>query len=317
MKLSVVVPVMNEEENVQPLFDKLRESLADVDYEVVMVDDGSTDQTVQRMKELSDERFRLVILRKNYGQSTAMSAGIAAAEGDFIATMDGDLQNDPSDIPMMLEKMETEGWDLVHGRRANRQDGRFLRKIPSQVANYIIRNTTDVQISDYGCTLKVFRGEIAKNLGLYGELHRFIPVLAKIQGASIVEIDVKHHARLHGTSKYGLNRTIKVMSDLLLMLFFQKYVSRPMHLFGSLGIVTLLIGLLINVYLLMMKILGEDIWGRPLLIAGVALVLGGIQLVSFGFIAELIMRTYYESQSKAVYRIKEHLKGNKPIEKDA
>jgi len=230
MKISVVVPVMNEEENVKLLFDNIKAALSGHDFEAILVDDGSTDKTVEMMKEQADERFRIVVLKKNYGQSTAMAAGIAEAKGDFIATMDGDLQNDPTDIPMMLEMMQKEGWDLVHGRRANRQDGMFLRKIPSKIANSIIRNSTDVHISDYGCTLKIFRADIAKNLGLYGELHRFIPVLAKMQGASITEVDVKHHSRQFGTSKYGINRTFKVMSDLMLMVFFQKYIQKPMHL---------------------------------------------------------------------------------------
>lgn len=309
MKISVVVTVMNELDNIKPLFDKLRESLVGIDYEVVMVDDGSTDGTIEAMKKEATDRFRIIILNKNYGQTTAMSAGIAAAKGEYIVTMDGDLQNDPSDIPMMLEKLETEGWDLVHGRRANRQDGMFLRKVPSKIANYIIRNSTDVHISDYGCTLKIFKRDIAKNLGLYGELHRFIPVLAKIQGASIVEVDVKHHSRIHGASKYGLNRTFKVMSDLLLMLFFQKYIQRPMHLFGTLGLATFFLGMLVNIYLLVIKLLGNDIGGRPLLILGIALVLGGIQLISFGFIAEVIMRTYYESQNKTVFKVKEEFVG--------
>lgn len=313
MKISVVVPVMNEEENVKPLFDKIKESLKGYDFEAVIVDDGSTDSTVARMKQEADERFRIVVLKKNYGQSTAMSAGIAEASGDFIATMDGDLQNDPSDIPMMLTKLEDEGWDLVHGRRANRQDGMFLRKVPSKIANYIIRNSTDVHISDYGCTLKVFRKDIAKNLGLYGELHRFIPVLAKIQGASITEVDVKHHARQFGTSKYGINRTFKVMSDLMLMVFFQKYIQKPMHLFGTLGIMSFILGIVIGLALVIYKFAAAvDIGSRPLLIFAVGLVLGGIQLISFGFIAELIMRTYYESQDKKVFRIKEVAVGQNP-----
>ncbi|MCB0736419.1 MAG: glycosyltransferase family 2 protein [Bacteroidetes bacterium] len=310
MKISVVVPVMNEEDNIKPLFDKIKEALAGHNFEAVIVDDGSTDRTVEIMQQEADERFRIVVLNKNYGQSNAMSAGIAQAEGDYIVTMDGDLQNDPSDIPMMIEKLESEGWDLVHGRRANRQDGMFLRKIPSKIANWIIRNSTDVHISDYGCTLKLFKKDIAKNLGLYGELHRFIPVLAKIQGASIVEIDVKHHARIHGTSKYGINRTFKVMSDLLLMLFFQKYVQKPMHLFGTMGIISFIIGLLVGLALTIYKFAaGVDIGGRPMLIFAVGLVLGGIQLISFGFIAELIMRTYYESQGKTVFRVKEVIVG--------
>lgn len=310
MKISVVIPVMNEEDNIKPLFDAVKNALDGRDFEAVVVDDGSTDRTVEVMQEQADERFRIVVLKKNYGQSNAMSAGIAQAEGDYIVTMDGDLQNDPSDIPMMIEKLEKEGWDLVHGRRANRQDGMFLRKVPSKIANWIIRNSTDVHISDYGCTLKLFKKDIAKNLGLYGELHRFIPVLAKIQGASIVEVDVKHHARIHGTSKYGINRTFKVMSDLLLMVFFQKYVQKPMHLFGTLGIISFFVGLLLGVALAVYKFAaGVDIGTRPLLFLAVGLTLGGIQLISFGFIAELIMRTYYESQGKTVFRVKDVIVG--------
>lgn len=306
MKISVVVPVMNEEDNVKPLFDNIKAALQGQDYEAIIVDDGSTDRTVELMKEEADERFRIVVLKKNYGQSTAMAAGISEAQGDYIATMDGDLQNDPSDIPMMMEMMDNEGWDLVHGKRANRQDGMFLRKVPSKIANSIIRNSTDVHISDYGCTLKVFKQDIAKNLGLYGELHRFIPVLAKMQGASITEVDVKHHARQFGTSKYGINRTFKVMSDLMLMVFFQKYIQKPMHLFGTLGIMSFLIGIAIGLGLTIYKFVASvDIGDRPLLIFAVGLVLGGIQLISFGFIAELIMRTYYESQGKKVFRVKE------------
>lgn len=310
MKISVVIPVMNEEDNIKPLFDAVKNALDGRDFEAVVVDDGSTDRTVEVMRELADERFRIVVLKKNYGQSNAMSAGIAQAEGDYIVTMDGDLQNDPSDIPMMIEKLEKEGWDLVHGKRANRQDGMFLRKVPSKIANWIIRNSTDVHISDYGCTLKLFKKDIAKNLGLYGELHRFIPVLAKIQGASIVEVDVKHHARIHGTSKYGINRTFKVMSDLLLMVFFQKYIQKPMHLFGTLGIMSFFAGLLLGVALAIYKFTaGVDIGTRPLLFLAVGLTLGGIQLISFGFIAELIMRTYYESQGKTVFRVKDVIVG--------
>ena len=305
MKLSVVVPVMNEEENIEPLFKAIREALEGIDYELIMVDDGSTDGTVQKMKELADERTKIIVFARNFGQTTAMAAGIDAAQGDLIATLDGDLQNDPRDIPMMIEKLEKEGWDLVAGRRANRQDGVFLRKIPSKIANAIIRRTTGVYLHDYGCTIKVFRRDVAKNLGLYGELHRFIPVLAKMYGAKITEVDVRHHPRIHGQSKYGIGRTFKVISDLLLMLFMQKYRTKPMHLFGSIGVPMLGIGVLIDLYLFILKIFGESIGQRPLLILGVMLTLGGIQLITTGFIAELIMRTYFESQNKKPYTIKE------------
>ncbi|WP_457607196.1 glycosyltransferase family 2 protein [Nitratifractor sp.] len=309
MKLSVVVPMMNEEENVAPLFEAIRKALKGIDYELILVDDGSTDRTVERMKELADERTKILVFQRNYGQTTAMAAGIDEAEGELIATIDGDLQNDPADIPLMIAKMEETGADVVAGRRLKRQDGMLLRKIPSRIANWLIRKSTGVYLHDYGCTLKVFRREIAKNLDLYGELHRFIPVLAEMQGAKMVEMDVRHHPRVHGESKYGLGRTFRVLSDLMLMLFMQKYRTKPMHLFGGLGIAALGIGALINLYLFILKLTGESIGQRPLLTLGVMLVLVGIQLITTGFIAELIMRTYFESQHKKPYRIKERFVG--------
>ncbi len=305
MKLSVVIPVMNEEENIELLFEALREALKGLDYELIFVDDGSSDNTVAKIKELADERTKLIVFNRNFGQSLAMAAGIDAATGDVIATIDGDLQNDPRDIPIMLEKMTKEGWDVVAGIRAKRQDGLVLRKIPSKIANWIIRKSTGVYLHDYGCTLKLFKKDVAKNLGLYGELHRFIPVLAKLYGAKMTEMEVRHHPRLHGESKYGIGRTFKVISDLLLMLFFQKYGTKPMHLFGTLGFGMFGIGMLINLYLFILKLFGADIGGRPLLILGVMLTLGGIQLITTGFLAEIMMRTYYESQNKKPYIIKE------------
>ncbi|NPA29013.1 MAG: glycosyltransferase family 2 protein [Epsilonproteobacteria bacterium] len=296
---------MNEEANIAPLFEAVRQALEGIDYELIMVDDGSTDGTVETMKKLADERTKILVFNRNFGQTTAMAAGIEEAGGELIVTLDGDLQNDPADIPMMIEKLEKEGWDLVAGRRAKRQDGMFLRKIPSKIANALIRKTTGVYLRDYGCTLKVFRADVAKNLGLYGELHRFIPVLAKMYGAKITEVDVRHHPRIHGESKYGLGRTFRVISDLLLMLFMQKYRTKPMHLFGTLGIPMLGIGVLIDLYLFLVKITGHNIGHRPLLTLGMLLTLGGIQLITAGFIAELIMRTYFESQNKKPYTVKE------------
>jgi len=303
-KLSVVIPVMNEEDNIEPLFKAVQDALKDIDYELILVDDGSTDDTIKRVKELADNRTKLLIFNRNFGQTTAMAAGIDEAEGELIVTLDGDLQNDPSDIPMMIEKLESEGWDVVAGRRANRQDD-SLRKIPSKIANWIIRKSTGVYIRDYGCTLKLFKSDVAKNLGLYGELHRYIPVLAKLYGAKMTEVDVKHHPRVHGVSKYGIGRTFRVISDLMLMLFFLKYATRPMHLFGGVGFGMFFVGMLINFYLFLLKIFGESIGSRPLLILGVMLTLGGIMLISTGFLAELMMRTYYESQNKKPYIIKE------------
>ena len=304
MKLSVVIPVMNEMENIKPLFAALALSLADVEHEIILVDDGSTDGTVAEIQRYSPTNAQLVVLNKNYGQTAAMAAGIDQASGELIATMDGDLQNDPSDIPMMMRYLHEKDLDVVAGRRAGRQDGMILRKIPSKIANAMIRNLTNVHMHDYGCTLKVFKKDVAKNLGLYGELHRFIPVLVQLYGATMEEIDVRHHPRTFGTSKYGIGRTFKVLSDLLFMLFFQKYSQKPMHLFGTLGFLSLFIGMGLNFYLLALKILGEQIGGRPLLSLGIIMTFIGIQLITTGFIAEFIMRTYYESQNKKPYIIK-------------
>ncbi|MFT7823949.1 MAG: glycosyltransferase [Sulfurimonas sp.] len=310
MQLSVVIPMMNEEENVKPLFEAIRNALSDkFDYEVILVDDGSEDNTVSLMKELADAHTNILVFNRNYGQSSAMQAGIDHARGDLIITLDGDLQNDPSDILMMVEKLQKENWDVVAGIRAKRQDGMLLRKIPSKAANWLIRKFTGVYLKDYGCTLKVFRKDVAKNLGLYGELHRFIPVLAKLYGANITEVDVKHHARIHGESKYGIGRTTKVFSDLMLMVFFQKYGVKPMHLFGSMGIGAFAIGSIIEFYLFILKIMGEDIGTRPLFMIGILLLIGGVQLITTGFIAEIMIRTYYESQNKKPYVIKETFQG--------
>ena len=303
-ELSLVITVINEEDNIHPLVGEIRLALDSIDYEVVFVDDGSTDATKKRIKEIIDHRIRLVELKKNYGQSTAMTAGIDHASGKYIALLDGDLQNDPADIPLMLELLKKEDWDVVAGNRTNRKDGIFLRKIPSRIANYFIRRWTKVNIKDYGCTLKVFKRDIAEELGLYGELHRFIPVLAAMQGARITQVDVRHHARKFGRSKYGLGRTFKVMSDLITMIFFRRYIQKPMHLFGTMGFISLFFGIVINIYLLVLKILGQDIWGKPLLILGLIFLLGGIQLITIGIIAEISVRTYFEAGNKKTYQVR-------------
>ncbi len=302
--LSVVVPVMNEEDNVLLMIDAVEAAVGQYDYELIFVDDGSSDATRERIKSRLTGRIKLVELRKNYGQSTAMTAGIDHCTGEFITMLDGDLQNDPSDIPMMLEKLIAEDWDVVAGNRANRQDGVFLRKIPSKIANALIRRWTGVYIKDYGCTLKVFRAEIAQELGLYGELHRFIPVLAAMQGARITQVDVKHHARRFGSSKYGIGRTTRVMSDLLTMVFFRKYIQKPMHLFGGVGFLLMFIGGIINLYLLILKLMGEDIGGRPLLVVGMIFLLGGIQLLTVGIVAEVSIRNYFEGTGRKTYNVR-------------
>lgn len=311
-KISVVVTVYNEEENIQPLVTAITQALEGMAYEIIYVDDGSTDQTVKVLHGIDHPHLRVVELMKNYGQSPALMAGIDHARGEYIATMDGDLQNDPSDIPSMLQKAEAEGWDMIAGERVNRQDGMFLRKIPSKIANYLIRTSSGVHLKDYGCALKVFKANIAKDLGLYGELHRFIPVLAHLEGARITQVPVKHHARKFGTSKYGLGRTFKVMSDLLLMLFFKKYMQKPMHLFGNLGVILFGVGLLINLYLLALKILGNDIWGKPLMILGLMAIISGVQFITIGIVIEILMRTYFESQRKRPYKVRS-ITGEEPV----
>lgn len=310
-KLSVVVTVYNEEENIKPLIQQISAALEGFDYEIVYVDDGSTDNTVKELKSTHHDRLKIIEFKKNYGQSLALMAGIDYASGEYIVTMDGDLQNDPSDIPMMLRMAEEGEWDMVAGERVNRQDGMFLRKIPSRIANYIIRRSSGVYLRDYGCALKIFKADLAKDLGLYGELHRFIPVLAVLEGARITQVPVKHHPRKFGQSKYGLSRTFKVMSDLLLMLFFKRYMQKPMHLFGNTGVILFLIGILINVYLLILKILGQDIWGKPLLILGLMLLIAGIQLITIGIVVEIQMRTYFESQKKRPYKVRRVTVGEK------
>lgn len=305
MEISVVVTVFNEEDNIEPLLSQIYLALKDYEYEVILVDDGSTDLTVKQVKAFANERVTLISFTANFGQTAAMAAGIEAANAEYIVTLDGDLQNDPSDIPFMLSKLKLENWDMVAGNRKNRKDSKLLRKVPSKMANRLIRYLTGIHIQDYGCTLKVFKRTLAKNLGLYGELHRFIPILAVLEGGKIVEVDVKHHPRKFGKSKYGLGRTFKVISDLLLMAFFKKYFRRPIHFFGPLGIICLSIGSSISLYLFFIKIMGADIWGRPILLLGVTLILAGIQFLTFGLIAELVMRVYYESQHKRPYSIKE------------
>lgn len=305
-RLSVVIPVYNEEDNIAPMLEALVPALKGIQHEVIFVDDGSSDATVANIRTHAkkQDHVRVVEFSRNFGQTSAMAAGIEAANGKYIATLDGDLQNDPADIPLMLKKLEDEGLDIVTGVRKKRRDGFILRKIPSKIANYLIRRMTKVTIRDYGCTLKVFRSEIAKRLELYGELHRFIPVLATLEGAKMADMDVRHHARQFGEAKYGLGRTFRVVSDLLLMFFLLKYRQKPMHFFGTLGVFMCLGGGLIETYLLILKIFGEDIGGRPLFYVGILLIITGVQLVTTGFIAELLMRTYYASQNKRPYNLK-------------
>lgn len=302
--LSIVVPLYNEEDNVVLLTQKIHESLEGYHYQIVYVDDFSTDQTRKRVKDMDDDKVHLIELKKNYGQSLALAAGLDYAEGEYIITMDGDLQNDPSDIPHMLEYAVSGEYDVVTGIRQKRKDS-LVKKIPSKIANFLVRRVTKLDIKDNGCALKVFTKDIAKGLNLYGEMHRFITLLAFLEGGQIKQVPVKHHARHAGVSKYGLERVFKVVADMMLLLFIRKYFQRPIHLFGIFGVLLIILGIFINIYLLIVKLgFGEDIGNRPLLIFGVMIILGGIQLFTIGIVMELLIRTYYESQQKRPYRIK-------------
>ncbi|WP_425236369.1 glycosyltransferase family 2 protein [Ulvibacterium sp.] len=302
--LSVVVPLYNEEDNVALLTQKIHESLVGYTYQIIYVDDFSKDNTRKVIKGLNDDRVHLVELKKNYGQSLALAAGLDYAEGEYIITMDGDLQNDPSDIPQMLHFAVNEDFDVVTGIRQKRKDS-LVKKIPSKIANFLVRRVTKLDIKDNGCALKVFTRDIAKELNLYGEMHRFITLLAHLEGAQIKQVPVKHHARHAGVSKYGLERVFKVVADMMLLLFIRKYFQRPIHLFGIFGVLMIILGIFINIYLLIVKLgLGEDIGTRPLLMFGMMFILAGIQLFTIGIVMELLIRTYYESQQKRPYRIK-------------
>ncbi|MDO5615842.1 MAG: glycosyltransferase family 2 protein [Cruoricaptor ignavus] len=300
---SLVIPMYNEQGNATLLIDKIHDAMQGYRYELILIDDCSKDGTVKEIKEKNHPNVVLIELKKNYGQSSAMMAGFDYATGDYIITLDGDLQNDPSDIPAMVELLEQGNYDLVVGKRQKRKDS-SIRTIPSKIANFIIKNTTKLNISDQGCALKVFTKDTAKELNLYGENHRFISLMAHLNGARIAEMPVKHHARQFGESKYGMNRTFKVINDLLLVLFNQKYLSKPIYLFGNIGLLTFTLGMIINAYLLIIKLLGNQIGGRPLLILGVLLVFIGIQFFTTGIIVDMLMKTYYESQSKRPFNIR-------------
>lgn len=311
--LSIVIPVYNEEDNVKLLSEKVKEALVDYRYELILIDDGSTDNTRQNTKAINDPNLTLIELKKNYGQSLALAAGIDHASGDYIITLDGDLQNDPLDIPMMIDKLEEGDYDVVTGIRAKRKDN-FVRTIPSKIANAMVRKATGMDIKDNGCALKVFTNEMAKDINLYGEMHRFINLLAYLNGARIAQVPVRHHARQFGQSKYGLGRTFKVLNDLTLIIFMRKYMQRPIHLFGNAGLISLSLGFLAMLWLAIVKFgLGEDIGTRPLLIVGVVLILAGIQLITMGIVVDLLMKTYYESQSMRPYRIRKITKGEEIV----
>lgn len=312
LDLSVVVPIYNEVESLPKLVKAIQEGLktSQLTYEIICVDDGSSDGTTDLLRQLARQETQLkgIILRKNYGQTPAMAAGFQEAKGKIIVSLDGDLQNDPADIPLLLSKLE-EGYDLVSGWRKKRQDDALTRLLPSKIANWLISKITGVKLHDYGCSLKAYRRELIADINLYGELHRFLPALAYIEGAKIVEIPVNHYARAYGSSKYGLGRTIRVLMDLLTVFFLNKFLTRPMHIFGFGGLISLFLGFICGIYLTVIKLgFSESIGGRPLLTLCALLVFSGLQLLCFGLLGEMLMRTYHESQKRPIYRIREIIK---------
>ncbi len=311
-ELSLVIALHNEEENVVPLIDNIQKALKDkFEYEVIFVDDGSSDDTVSVLKAHFDEHFVLVELKRNVGQSAALQAGIDQSSGKYIATMDGDLQNDASDLPKMLETLKEDHCDFVIGIRTRRHDKLFSRKIPSMIANFIVRKITQTDIQDNGCGLKIFKRDVLEEIPLYGEKHRFIASFAAIEGSSYKQVPVKHHPRVHGKSKYGLNRTFKVVADLLVINFSRRFGQKPMYLFGTAGFLTFLTGLAILIILLIQKLFGENMWGRPLLVLGILLIFIGFHTITTGLILDMLVRNNYESSEKKPYRIKNVLRTGK------
>jgi len=311
MELSVVVPVYNEEANVEPLIGEINGVLRHLgkSYEVVVVDDGSEDQTFAALSKLYSEQpaMKVVRLKRNFGQTAALAAGLAYARGEIVILMDGDGQNDPADIPALLAKL-AEGNDLVAGWRFKRRDPFLRRRLPSMVANRLISWTTRVKLHDYGCTLKAMRKDVAKNLKLYGEMHRFIPAIAFERGARIAELKVNHRPRLRGQSKYGITRTLRVVLDLLTVKFMISYSTRPSHVFGPIGILSGVAGFLIAIYLTIQKwVYDLEIGGRPLLLLAILLIFIGFQFVTMGLLGEMLARTYHESQDRSVFVVGEIL----------
>lgn len=309
--LSVVVPIYNEEESISALYTELTSHLSTsgYTYEIIAIDDGSRDRSFALLLERaeSDPRLRIVRFRRNFGQTAAFSAGFDRARGEVVITIDADLQNDPADIPRLLEKFD-EGYDVVSGWREKRQDPFWNRRLPSQIANQIISWSTGVHLHDYGCSLKAYRRHILQNIQLYGELHRFIPAIASWQGIAVTEIPVRHYPRRFGTSKYGISRTLRVILDLLTVRFLLSYATRPMQIFGLVGLFSMLAGTIIGTYLVTLKVVyGADLADRPLLLLSALLVILGMQFMSIGLMGELIVRIYYETQKKSIYAVREEV----------
>ena len=309
-ELSIVIPIRNESPNIRPLYDEVMGTLSvsGRSFEVIVIDDGSTDDSFAQLAALqaADPRLRVIRFRRNFGQTAAFAAGFAHARGRLVVTSDGDLQNDPRDIERMVQLSDRDDVDIVCGWRKDRKDTLVTRRIPSMAANWIISKATGVALHDYGCSLKVFRAEVVKSLRLYGEMHRFLPAIASEQGVRIAEVVVNHRARHAGTTKYGLSRTIRVILDLVTVKFLLSYSTRPLQIFGLLGMVSGGLGALITAYLGWVRLVEhQSIADRPLLLLGVLLVFTGVQFLTFGLLAELMARTYYESQGKPTYVIRE------------
>lgn len=308
--VSIVVPLFNEEDNVPILHERLKEVLdnLDTEYEIIYVDDGSIDRTLNLLEEIQkkDKNVMVLSLRRNFGQTAAFAAGFDFARGDIVITMDGDLQNDPKDIPRLLDAIKN--YDLVSGWRKKRKDTFLTRRLPSMIANWLISRVTGVRLHDYGCSLKAYRRDVVKNLRLYGEMHRFIPAVASWYGVRVSEIETTHHPRLRGKSKYGISRTIKVLLDLITVKFLQSFSTRPMQFFGPMGMIFGIAGVGISLYLSIEKLFrGINIGGRPLLLLGALLIIVGVQFVGMGLLGEMLVRVYHESQKKPIYAIKKIL----------
>ena len=319
--ISVVIPVYNEEESIVECYQEIAAVLSKMNrpYEIIFVDDGSRDQTLHKLSNAgqADEHLKVIQFRRNFGQTAGLAAGFDYSQYEIVIALDGDLQNDPREIPRMVAKLE-EGYDMVAGWRKDRQDKFLTRRLPSMIANWIISKSTNVRLHDYGCTLKAMTSEVAKNLKLYGEMHRFIPALADQIGAQIVELPVNHRPRKYGNSKYGISRVVRVVLDLITVKFLLGYSKRPIHLFGSIGLFSSLLGGLTLAFLFYQKfMLNMSIGNRPLLSLGVMLVIIGLQFLVFGLLAEVLARTYYESQSKPVYMVRRVLQGVSPGRSDS
>jgi glycosyltransferase involved in cell wall biosynthesis len=307
MKLSIIIPIFNEEENILKLYDSILDAVnkLKVQYELIFINDGSRDASEEILNKVAENNISVKVInfRKNFGQTAAMMAGINYASGDILIPMDGDLQNDPSDISALISKLQ-EGYDVVSGWRANRQD-KYIRVLPSRIANYVISKISGVNLHDYGCTLKAYRADVIKNVRLYGEMHRFIPIYAAWQGGLVTEIVVKHHPRIHGVSKYGMNRIIKVLLDLIVVKFMADYSTKPIYIFGGFGFFCLFLSMLAGSISIYLKIFSSiSFISTPLPLLAVLLFISGMTSTLMGLLAEIIMRTYHESQSKSVYIIK-------------